>query len=90
MSIGNGSGTVQTKPLECFDAELRLAGYRPARPPSDTATADELWCLLHACPDCRTTSLQYRPYLKAAADGASRATYRALALCRACGQAEEL
>ncbi len=80
--------TAVTGPFADLDAQLRLDGYRPGRPAAFIAADDQLLCTLQACRRCRTTGLDYRPYLRPGDDGA-RPGYRMLAACRECGEAVE-
>ena len=64
---------------------LGKEGYRPGPPAGLTEEAgriDAEACLEMLCPHCRAAGLDYRPYHKGR-------SYRALAVCKRCGFAEE-
>lgn len=69
-----------------YDRALRAEGYRPGVPSAVVAAEDEGVLARMACPECRRARLAYRPYVKLQA---SVNDYRALAVCRSCGHAEE-
>ncbi|MDX6645446.1 MAG: hypothetical protein QOK40_1173 [Miltoncostaeaceae bacterium] len=74
--------------LGAHHAALRAEGYRPGRPDRHTALEDAGVCMRAVCPRCHARGLVYRPYIhpvRRAAGGG----YRALAVCAACGAAEE-
>ncbi len=72
--------------VEDMDRRLRLAGYRPGSPSAEVAAADAGVCARIACPECQSPGLDYRPYVRPMD---SNGGYRPLAVCGACGVAEE-
>jgi hypothetical protein len=71
-----------------LDRRLRSAGYRPGSPSAEVAAADAGVCARIACPRCSRAGLDYRPYVHPELGGAVGG-YRPLAVCYACGCAEE-
>ena len=78
-----------TAKLPDLDARLRDDGYRPGVPSAEVAAADAGTCARIACAECRRPGLDYRPYVHPALRGRGPDWYRALAVCEACGRAEE-
>lgn len=62
-----------------------LSGYRPGAPPPTPLGGpeiDEEVCQQATCAVCGTTGLEYAPFI-------APRSYRAFAVCPACGHAEE-
>lgn len=65
--------------------QLRAEGYQPGTPwhlPASVTAIDRYVCRRLRCAKCRQRC-KYRPYCKGR-------SYRVLAICRACGWAEEM
>jgi len=69
-----------------YDRALRAEGYGPGAPSALVAAEDEGVLARVVCPECRHPRLAYRPYSKPQPGPNG---YRALAVCRSCGHAEE-
>ena len=69
-----------------YDRALRAEGYGPGVPSAVIAAEDEGVLARVVCSECRRPRLAYRPYLKPQPGPNG---YRALAVCRSCGHAEE-
>ena len=71
-----------------YDAVLRAGGYRPAELSLNADAIDRDAAAGAGCAGCGRHGLEYRPYLRRT-DAGGR-SYRALAVCPACGEAFEL
>lgn len=78
-----------TSPLgayQQYDCALRAEGYGPGAPSAVVAAEDEGVLARVVCRECKRRGLAYRPYVK---PQSGLNGYRALAVCRSCGHAEE-
>ncbi|MBY0525071.1 MAG: hypothetical protein K2R98_16825 [Gemmataceae bacterium] len=84
--------TVPNEPLstraaaKALEADLLAAGFRAGPPPyckTRVLATDRLACRKMICGNCRHRGLDHRPFHRSL-------IYRALAVCRRCGAAEEV
>ena len=67
---------------------MRSDGYELRAPSAEVAAQDEATCRRLACENCRNPDLAYRPYVRPGARP-GWLLYRAIAVCRSCGDATE-
>ncbi len=77
--------------LADLHADLLADGYRPGAPPPGPFGGQDIdagVCAEAHCSACGRQGLDFHPYRRPAQEG-QRASYRAVAACPACGEAEE-